>query len=91
MDIGNQMQIAIDDDTAMGVYANMAAISHSESEFTFDFIYVQPGVPKGKVRARIISSPTHARKLLQALQDNLKIYEEKFGSIDRTDKKKIGF
>jgi hypothetical protein len=76
-----QIQIEIDDTTAQGVYSNLATISHSETEFTLDFIYVQPQQPKAKLRARIISSPVQTKKLLQALVDNVNKYEQQFGEI----------
>ena len=77
----NQIQIEIDDVTAQGQYANLALISHSETEIILDFIFLQPQVPKAKVRSRIITSPSHAKKLLLALEDNVKKYEARFGKI----------
>jgi len=76
-----QLQIELDEPTAQGIYANLAMIGHNETEFTMDFIYIQPQQPKGKVRARIISSPSHTKRFLLALQDNIKKYEAKFGAI----------
>ncbi len=73
-----KVQIDIDDAIAQGMYANLASISHSETEFTFDFVYVQPQAPRGKVRARIITSPQHAQRFLNALADNLKKYQQKY-------------
>lgn len=77
-----QVKIELDPETAQGIYANMAMVNHNENEFTLDFIYVQPQEPKGKVRARIISSPRHAKRLLIALQEGIKGYEQKFGAIE---------
>lgn len=77
-----QIQIELDQDTAQGMYVNMAMVNHSESEFTVDFIYVQPQAPKAKVRARIISSPKHTKRLLMALQDSVAQFERKYGNID---------
>jgi len=79
-----QLQIEIDDAMAQGVYANIALISHAETEFVLDFIYVQSQAPKAKVRARVISSPAHTKRLLVALQENIKRYEDKFGPIKTT-------
>jgi len=76
-----QLQVDIDDVTARGVYANLALISHSETEFTLDFIFLQPHSPKAKVLTRIISSPVHAKRLLWALKDNIEKYEARFGPI----------
>ncbi len=88
-----QMQIQLDDETAQGVYSNLAFISHSETEFTLDFIYVQPQKPVAKVRSRIISSPAHTKRFLHALTQNIKKYEDKFGPIKAAGEwdKKIGF
>lgn len=77
-----QVKIELDPETAQGSYANMAMVNHSETEFTLDFIYVQPQEPKGKVRARIITSPKHAKRLLRALEDSIRGFEQKFGTID---------
>ncbi len=78
----NQIQIEVDDNVAQGSYANLALISHSETEFIMDFIFLQPQVPKAKVRSRVITSPSHAKKVLLALEDNIKKYESRFGKIE---------
>lgn len=77
-----QLQIQLDDDTAQGLYANLTMVNHTETEFTLDFIYLQPQQPRAKVRARIISSAKHTKRLLLALKENLDKYEKKFGAID---------
>jgi len=77
-----QLQIQLDDDVANGQYINMALVNHTETEFTIDFIYVQPQQPKAKVRARIITNPKHMKRLLAAMQDNLGKFEAKFGTIE---------
>lgn len=77
-----QVKIELDPETAQGVYINMAMVNHSETEFTLDFIYVQPQEPKAKVRARVITSPKHAKRMLFALQDAVTAYERKFGALD---------
>ena len=77
-----QLQIQLDDDVAQGAYVNMAMVNHTETEFTLDFVFVQPQQPKGKVRSRVITSAKHAKRLLLALQDNLAKYEARFGAID---------
>ncbi len=75
------IQIEIDEQTAQGIYVNLAMITHNETEFVFDFIYVQPQAPKAKVRTRVITSPIHAKRFLKALEDNLKKYEAHFGQL----------
>lgn len=76
-----QLHIELDDEVANGLYVNMALLNHTETEFTLDFIYVQPQQPKARVRSRIITSPRHMKRLLMAMQDNLARYEAKFGPI----------
>ncbi len=70
---------------AEGVYSNLAMIAHSNSEFVIDFIRLMPGVPKAKVKARVIITPEHAKRLLTALKDNIRKYEDTFGAIKQTD------
>ncbi|HTO99471.1 MAG TPA: DUF3467 domain-containing protein [Myxococcales bacterium] len=77
-----QIQLQIDEQTAQGMYVNMAMLNHNETEFVIDFIYVQPQAPKAVVRARVINSPKHMKRLLHALQDNVAKYESQFGRID---------
>ena len=77
-----QLQIQLDEDVAQGIYANLTMVNHTETEFALDFIYLQPQQPRAKVRARIISSPKHTKRLLMALKDNIDKYEKKFGTID---------
>lgn len=81
-----QLQIQLDDDVANGTYVNMALVNHTETEFTLDFIYVQPQQPKAKVRSRIITNPKHMKRLLAAIQDNVAKYEARFGPIGAVDK-----
>jgi hypothetical protein len=77
-----RLAIELDPAVANGVYANLAMVNHNETEFVLDFIFVQPQQPKATVRARVISSPKHTKRLLLALQDNINKYERKFGEID---------
>ena len=77
-----QIQLQIDEAVAQGMYVNMAMLNHNETEFVIDFIYVQPQQPKAVVRARVINSPKHMKRLLHALQDNVAKYEAQFGKID---------
>ncbi len=81
----SQLQIQMDDDIANGLYVNLALVNHTETEFTLDFIYVQPQVPRGRVRSRIITNPKHAKRLLLALQDSLARYEAQHGPLVLSD------
>ena len=62
--------------------AATAIISHSTSEFVLDFAAVLPGVPKAKVKSRIILAPEHAKRLLLSLQENIARYEANVGRIN---------
>lgn len=75
------IQIDVDETTAKGQYANLAFISHSETEFILDFIFLQPQNAKAKVLSRIITSPAHAKRLLWAIKDNIEKYEARFGAV----------
>lgn len=74
-----QISLELDAETAQGIYANMVIINHSATEFIVDFVNVMPGVEHAKVRSRMILAPEHAKRMLHALQDNIRKYEEKFG------------
>ncbi len=78
---GQQLQIDLPQTVASGVYSNFAIISHSSSEFVVDFATLLPGVPKATVRSRVMLAPEHAKRLVQALQENIMKYEQQFGVI----------
>jgi len=82
---GNQLDIELTEEIADGIYSNLAIISHSNSEFVIDFIRMLPGVPKAKVKSRILLSPQHAKRLLMALGDNVNKFENMFGEIELQD------
>jgi len=79
------VNIEISEETAEGIYSNLAIISHSNAEFVVDFIRLMPNVPKAKVKARIIITPQHAKRLLFALKENVQKYEQQFGKIDEQE------
>ena len=78
----NQLNIELSEDMAEGVYTNLAMIAHSNSEFVFDFIRMMPGVPKAKVKSRVVMTPEHAARFMAALKENISRYEEAFGDIN---------
>ncbi len=81
----NQLNIELTEETAEGIYANLAMIAHSSSEFVIDFIRLMPGVQKAKVKSRIVITPEHAKRLLFALQENVTKYEANFGTIKQAE------
>lgn len=77
----NQINIELDENIAQGIYSNLAIINHSQSEFVLDFVSVMPGVPKSKVKSRIVLTPQHAKRLLKAIADNVQRFESMHGEI----------
>ena len=77
----NQINIELDKNIAQGIYSNLAIINHSQSEFVLDFVSVMPGVPKSKVKSRIVLTPQHAKRLLKAIADNVQRFESMHGEI----------
>jgi len=84
-----QINIELDEKTAEGAYANLAIINHSASEFVVDFVAIMPGVPKAKVKSRIVLTPQHAKRLLKALAENIHRFEAAHGTISDTEQPAI--
>jgi hypothetical protein len=80
-----QLNIAIDENVADGVYSNLAIINHSTSEFIVDFITVMPGAPKARVKSRVILTPEHAKRFQKALGENIQRYESVNGTIETNE------
>jgi len=85
MEEEKRIDIALSDEIAEGIYSNLAIITHSHSEFIVDFVSLMPGVPKGNVKSRIILTPQHAKRLLLAMDDNIKRFESMYGIIPDFD------
>ncbi len=77
-----ELDIELSEAVAQGTYANLVIISHSASEFVLDFVRMMPGMPKAQVKSRIILTPEHAKRLMFALQDNIRKYEQMHGKIN---------
>ena len=78
------LQFSIDDSVANGVYVNFANIIHNPAEFVMDFGRIVPGRADVRVLSRVMTSPVHAKQFLNALAQNVSLYEKNFGVI-RTD------
>ncbi len=76
-----QFQIELSEGVAQGIYSNFTVITHSSSEVILDFVRVLPGVPKASVKSRVILAPEHAKRLMLALQENIRKYEAKYDTI----------
>ncbi|WP_333695177.1 DUF3467 domain-containing protein [Flavobacterium sp.] len=84
-----QINIELDETIADGIYSNLAIINHSASEFVLDYVTLMPGVPKAKVKSRIILTPQHAKRLLKALGENIHRFEMAHGEIKDSDQPQI--
>ena len=80
--IDQPLDIELSEEIAEGTYSNLAIITHSQAEFILDFVRILPGIPKGKVKSRIIMTPQHAKRLLYALGDNMQKFEANFGEVE---------
>ena len=84
-----QINIELDEKVAEGIYSNLAIINHSQSEFVLDFVTIMPGVPKAKVKSRIVLTPQHAKRFLKALAENINRYETAHGEIKDSEQPQI--
>ena len=76
-----KINIELGEDVSEGIYSNLAIITHSHTEFVLDFARLMPGVPKARVKSRIIMTPQHAKRLMKALKDNIAKFESNHGPI----------
>ncbi len=86
----NNININLNEMIAAGVYCNLALVNHSPSEFVLDFIQLMPGVQQANVRSRVILAPIHAKRVVQALQQNITSYEQQFGEIKEVEPFVVG-
>jgi hypothetical protein len=84
-----QINIELDETIAEGIYSNLAIINHSSSEFVLDFVSIMPGIPKAKVKSRIVLTPQHAKRLLRAIGENIHRFEAAHGEIKETEQAPI--
>ncbi len=77
------IQIIAGDEDLKGRYANLMSVSHTAEEFVLDYFAVTPAGdgPRGHLVSRVIVSPAHYKRIVAALSDNLRKYEEQFGEI----------
>ena len=86
-----QLQIKASENDLKGRYSNAMQIAHTKEEFILDFLSLT--MPAGTLVGRIVVSPGHLKRMISALQTNLKNYETKFGNIEaaKEPEAKIGF
>ena len=80
-ELSKGIDIELGEEMAEGQYANMVVIAHSTSEFVLDFVRIMPGLPKARVKSRIVLAPEHAKRLLLSLHENIARYENSIGPI----------
>lgn len=73
------VEIMIDPSQMAGVWANFARVSHSDHEFTLDFVRLDYSAQphQGLVVARVSVSPLFITQLIEALGDNWEKYARK--------------
>ncbi|MEI8361550.1 MAG: DUF3467 domain-containing protein [bacterium] len=84
-------EIKISDNFAGAEYTNMAQFNHNKEEFQLVLFNIAAGT--GRVVAKTVTTPSHFKRMVLAMSDNLKKYEETFGAIDENKDvhKNIGF
>jgi hypothetical protein len=75
-----RLNVKISDETHRGAYANQMAVAHTRDEFVMDFLVTFP--PGPQVVTRVITAPGHLKRILLALEDNFRQYEEKYGPVE---------
>jgi hypothetical protein len=79
-----ELTIKIADEVMKGCYANTLLVAHTAEEFVLDFVLALP--PQGVCGARVLVHPSHVKRIIHALQQNLARYEEAHGPVaDRPD------
>ncbi len=88
---GKLGQIQVADNIPGAEYANLMQINHNREEFQLVFINILGNT--GRVVGKIITNPGHFKRMIAAMQDNLKKYEDRFGEIKEIldNEKEIGF
>ena len=79
----SKIEIQLDPDIMKGTFTNVTNIGHTREEFLLDFLFIQQQpAPFGKLVSRMVLTPGHSKRLLYALQENIRKSEEQFGAID---------
>ncbi len=78
---GQRVNIELKEEKAQGTYANATVVTHSSSEFVFDFVRVLPGIQKAQVVERVIMAAPNAKAFLKSLEGNIERYEKNHGKL----------
>lgn len=74
-----QVPINTTDEMSRGRYSNAMLVTHGVEEFIVDWFLQSPNGPH--LVSRIIVTPGHMKRIVNALQENIDRYEEAFGTI----------
>jgi hypothetical protein len=78
----NPIQISTTDETSKGRYSNTMLVAHGPEEFIIDWLLNSPN--GAHLVSRVIVTPGHMKRICNALQENVKLYEQNFGEIKMT-------
>lgn len=87
-----KQQIKIADNLPGIEYSNALQIGHNKEEVQMIFMNIMGG--GGKVVGKIITSPSHFKRMAEAMQTNLEKFESQHGKVEKADgpdKGEIGF
>jgi hypothetical protein len=77
----HQLKLDMDEQIAQGIYSNFVMNVFRPEEFVLDFAFLQPNMPRGKIRTRILMNARTAKRLSQLLEDQIARYETQYGVI----------
>ncbi|HQT97085.1 MAG: DUF3467 domain-containing protein [Desulfobacteria bacterium] len=84
-----QIQISTGDELSRGRYSNNMLVSHSSEEFIVEWLLSSPSGTH--LVSRIVVSPGHMKRIIDALSENLRRYESQFGAIRVVETKDQAF
>ena len=86
-----RQEIKIADNIPGAEYANAMQVNHNKDEFQMMFLNIM-GV-SGRVTGKILTNPGHFKRIIAAMAENLKKYEDQFGQVEEAKEldKEIGF
>ncbi|KXA94135.1 hypothetical protein AKJ37_07925, partial [candidate division MSBL1 archaeon SCGC-AAA259I09] len=70
------------------VFSNIMRVLHSDDEFSLHFAQSIQGTNKAEVKAIVSLTPSHAKRVIKALENQVQKYEEEFGEIELPEESK---
>ncbi len=81
METKNTLPVKADDEVMKGRYTNFMAVTSTSEEFMMDFLFMSANPPGGQVLARFVTSPGHMKRIIEALETQMKVYEDTHGKV----------